>query len=119
MSTELPWLRVEGNRIVDTLGNDVVLKGVNIADPEHIYRERYTDSFPNRFHVMQDVIDGVNTLGCKVVRIPVIPEGENKFGFLCQKDTYFSRYLEPIVDYCVNLGIIRVRVKLNFGIEVE
>jgi hypothetical protein len=62
MSTESPWLRVEGNRIIDTLGNDVVLKGVNIADQEHIYRERYTDSFPNRLYVMQQALQASPSL---------------------------------------------------------
>ena len=95
MSAELPRLRVEGNRIVDAAGEKVVLRGVNIADPENICKER------PRVRI-QDVVKGARNLGCRIIRIPVLPEELYgwKFGFLHQKEDYFSKYLLPAVDCC-------------------
>lgn len=103
---KLSRLRVQGHRLVDVEGTDVVLKGVNIADPEHIYRDRPRVS-------LQDVVDRVLCelgLGCRVVRIPVIPEDFYGYGYglLHQKETYFFRYLKPIVDYCTEVGLYAI-----------
>jgi endoglucanase len=101
---ELPWLRTRNSRIVDLNGNDVVLKGVNIADPEAIYRDRHRVD-------LLDIADRVYfDLGCKVVRIPVTPEDfyGYGYGFLHQQDTYFHRYLKPLVDYCADIGLYAI-----------
>ncbi|WP_197528475.1 glycoside hydrolase family 5 protein [Aeoliella mucimassa] len=85
-------------------GNDIVLKGVNIADPEVIYRDRHRVS-------ILDVVDRVFfNLGCKVVRIPVTPEDfyGYGYGFLHQQDLYYHRYLKPLVDYCVEVGLYAI-----------
>ena len=104
MSQQLPRLHTESNRIINDEGNDVVLKGVNIADPETIYRDRHRVSFT-------DVIDRVRwDLNAQIVRIPVTPEDfyGYGYGFHHQKDTYYHRYLKPVVDYCQEIGLYAI-----------
>jgi len=61
---KLPLLSVSGNRFVDPTGKPVLLRGVNIADP---------DKIESQGHWNRDFFVKVKATGATVVRIPVHP----------------------------------------------
>lgn len=97
---KLNWLKVEKNQIVDSHGNPVVLRGVAIADPEHLNTKKW-----ERPGVSARSIANVATSEFKaqVVRIPILP-GENKYpdeGFFSKKNgrnIYIEKHLRPLVQ---------------------
>jgi aryl-phospho-beta-D-glucosidase BglC (GH1 family) len=61
---KLPLISVSGNRFVDPAGKPVLLRGVNIADP---------DKIESQGHWNKDFFVKVKETGATVVRIPVHP----------------------------------------------
>jgi hypothetical protein len=61
---KLPLISVSGNRFVDPTGKPVLLRGVNIADP---------DKIESQGHWNRDFFVKVKATGATVVRIPVHP----------------------------------------------
>lgn len=97
---KLNWLRVEKNQIVDSQGRRVVLRGVAIADPEHLNTKTW-----ERPGVTARSVANVATSDFKaqVVRIPILP-GDGKFpdeGFFGIKNgrkVYIEKHLRPLVQ---------------------
>jgi len=63
-AAKLPLISVSGNRFVDPTGKPLLLRGVNIADPDKIERQG---------HWNKDFFVKVKETGATVVRIPVHP----------------------------------------------
>ena len=86
--TGVPWLHVQGNRIVDENGSPVILRGVNIA-------EQYDMSYAG-LHTFNeaDAAELAQKWQINVIRVPIFPE-------LWQ---YYPPYLQNILDPIVDLG---------------
>ncbi|OVE83627.1 cellulase family glycosylhydrolase [Natronolimnobius baerhuensis] len=70
-AADLPPLARDGNKIVDPSGNEVILRGVNIADPGEQSREWRGQTAPETFELATDESEGWYT---NIVRIPVQAE---------------------------------------------
>jgi endoglucanase len=82
----LPWLNVQGNRIVDESGTPVVLRGVAIQDQYHMYwtgLHRFDES---------NIIELVQNWHVNVIRVPIMPG-------LWYYPTYMQDILDPIVNW--------------------
>lgn len=68
----MPWLDVKGNKISDPDGNEIILRGVNIADPKRI-----NVTAPARGKTAEQTIDLLTDASrdwyARVIRIPVQP----------------------------------------------
>jgi len=93
--TKLPkttgWIRVEGNRFVDEKGRTVILRGVNISDPDKLQKGGHW----SKRHF--EVIKG---WGANVVRVPVHPVAWKERG----EDEYF-KLLDQAVEWASELEI--------------
>lgn len=90
----LPWLHVQGNRIVDEKGLPVILRGVAIE--EQCYMHLANDQYALDLHLFDeaDVIELVQNWHASVIRVPIFPDlWEN-----------YPRYLEQFLDPIVDLG---------------
>ncbi|PCR91869.1 cellulase family glycosylhydrolase [Natrinema ejinorense] len=67
---DLPPLARDGNKIVDPSGNEVILRGVNIADPAEQSRKWRGQTAPETFRLATNESEGWYT---NVVRVPVMP----------------------------------------------
>lgn len=67
---DLPPLARDGNEIVDPDGNEVILRGVNIADPGEQSRNWRGQTAPETFRLATDESQGWHT---SIVRVPVMP----------------------------------------------
>ncbi|SEQ73901.1 cellulase family glycosylhydrolase [Natrinema salaciae] len=67
---DLPPLARDGNKLVDPSGNEVILQGVNIADPGEQSRPWRGQTAPETFQLATDESQGWYT---NVVRVPVMP----------------------------------------------
>lgn len=76
-AADLPPLARDGNKIVDPSGNEVILRGVNIADPGEQSRDWRGQTAPETFELATDESEGWYT---NIVRIP----RENIRGFGCR-----------------------------------
>lgn len=101
------FLKVVGNKIVDESGNRVVLKGVNIADVEHLNTKPWERPDVDAYKI---ALAAVEKCHAKVVRIPVMP-GNSDYpneGFFSQKnggEKYFQNHLDPVVKLLTSKGI--------------
>jgi endoglucanase len=87
----MPLLSVSGNKIVNSDGDTVLLRGLAISDPDKIERQGHW----NREH-----FDHVKATGAMVVRIPVHP--------VAWRERTPEKYLELLdqaVDWCTDLGM--------------
>jgi endoglucanase len=102
----LSWLKVSGNQILDPLGNQVILKGVNIADPEHL--DTKTWERPNT-SVRSIASMATDQYFAEVVRLPILP-GNTTYpneGFLNPTngyDLYFQNHILPVVTDLTSKG---------------
>lgn len=72
----LDTIRVEGNRFVDSAGDQVIFQGVAIADPDKLVRQG---------HWSKEIFEEIDSWGANVVRLPVHPvswRGRGKDGYL-------------------------------------
>jgi len=92
-------LHVEGNKILDENNNQIVLKGVNIPDPQ-LLDTKYWDR-PN-ITASKLANTAVNDYHAKVIRLPILPgnpEYPTEGWFLDNgEDIYFTKHLKPLVD---------------------
>ncbi len=85
------WLHVEGNRFVDEHGKPVVLRGVNISDP---------DKLAKGGHWNRHYFEVIKEWGATVVRVPVHPVAWKERG----KAEYF-KLLDQAVGWASQLGL--------------
>lgn len=89
--SELPWLRVEGNRIVDEDGSVRILRGVNIADPYFlVWENHFTEA---------DFAELSKNWNVEIIRIPVHP------GLWKKDPDYITNYLDPLVSWSKKYGM--------------
>ncbi len=107
---DLPWLQVEGNRIMDSGGRSVVLRGVSLVDlgaTEAWYGgvrpmvDRLTDR--------NDCDGGVAGWYPTVLRLPILPADSAEFTspntYRAGSDAFYNELLRPTVDYCAQKGL--------------
>jgi len=85
------WLHVEGNRFVDERGKPVVLRGVNISDPDKLVKGGHWNK--HHFQVIRE-------WGANAVRVPVHPVAWKERG----KEEYF-KLLDQAVEWASDLGL--------------
>jgi aryl-phospho-beta-D-glucosidase BglC (GH1 family) len=85
------FLRVEGNRFVDAQGRPVILRGVNISDPDKLLKNGHWSKA--HFQVIKD-------WGANVVRVPVHPVAWKERG----AEGYF-KLLDQAVTWASELGL--------------
>jgi endoglucanase len=101
------WLRVQGNKIVDDQGMPVVLKGVNIADPQHLDTKRNERPGVTARSVATSATD---TYFAQVIRLPILPGNssyptEGFFSTTTGWDKYFANHIDPLVKELTAKGI--------------
>jgi aryl-phospho-beta-D-glucosidase BglC (GH1 family) len=90
--TSTPGLiRVEGNRFVDESGNPVILRGVNISDPDKLH---------SNGHWSKHHFEVIKQWGATAVRVPVHPVAWKSRG----KDAYL-KLLDQAVVWASDLGL--------------
>lgn len=105
--TPIGWLNVQGNKIVNDQGQQVILKGVNIADPEHLNTKSN-----ERPGISARIIANAatETYHAQVVRLPILPGNpsyptEGFFGPINGREIYFKKHIEPLVNELTSKGI--------------
>lgn len=91
IKNQLSLIKVSGNKFVDEAGNTKIFRGVNIADPDKIQRDKRL----NKKH-----FEVIKAWGANVVRVPVHPSAWRKHG----KKAYLEM-LDQIVVWSNELGI--------------
>lgn len=100
-------LHVDGAFIKDEINNIVVLKGVNIADPQHLNTKPQERPGVSAISVATLAIE---TYNAKVIRIPVLPGSsptspDGWFSNLNGYDKYFNQHLDPLVKFITSKKI--------------
>lgn len=100
-------LHVEGNKIVNDQGDQVILKGVNIADPEHLNTKENTRPGVSAHSV---AMNAVNEYNAKVIRLPILPGSpkyptEGWFGPENGGEDYFNNHIDPLVTTLTSQNI--------------
>ncbi|GAB3040599.1 cellulase family glycosylhydrolase [Natronobiforma cellulositropha] len=114
-----PWLHVEGNTVKDPLGNEVILRGVNVPDPK-----RLNVTAPARGKNAEQLIDMATSADdgwySRVVRLPVHPGDIAELPPVPEADvdvhvpptftreeleTYIEDHLDPAVEQCWDRGV--------------
>lgn len=88
---QLPLIKVKGNQFVTEAGKEIIFRGVNIADPDKIQRDKRLSKA--HFEVIKE-------WGANVIRVPVHPSAWRKQG----KKNYLAM-LDQIVVWANDLGI--------------
>ncbi len=101
------WLRTSGNKILNDQGQVVTLKGVNIADPEHLNVKTWERPGVSARSVASLATD---QYFAKVVRLPILPgnsayPNEGFFSPTNGKDVYFRNHVEPLVNELTAKGV--------------
>lgn len=101
------WLRTQGNKILNPQGQQVILKGVNIADPEHLDIKTW-----ERPNVSARSIAALATdqYFAEVIRLPILPgntsyPNEGFFSTINGYDVYFKNHILPVVTDLTSKGI--------------
>jgi hypothetical protein len=103
----LGQLHVEGTLIKDSAGNTVTLRGVNIADPQHLDNKPWERPGVSARIVAENAIENFNV---NVIRVPIHP-GESNYpdeGWFSPKNgrqKYFDNHIVDLVDYITGLGV--------------
>ena len=87
----LSELKVKRNKIVDSNGNEVVLRGININSPDILKYEEHHD-------FLED-IKNIKKLGANAIRVPICP------AYFQYKSDYCEDILDPIVELCKKLKL--------------
>ena len=88
---KLPMLSVKGNKIVDTTGRPVLLRGVAISDP---------DKVEHQGHWTKEHFQKVKDFGAMVVRIPVHP-----VAWRSRTPEHYLTLLDQAVQWCTELDM--------------
>ncbi len=84
-------LKVQANRIVDSIGNIVILKGLNICYPSILIREN---------HWNEEYFKEMASWGAKLIRVPIDPGSYRRFG---SKKTF--QVLDQAVQWAKRYGM--------------
>lgn len=101
------WLNVVGNKIVNASGQTVQLKGVSIADPEHLNVKTWERPNVSARSIASLATD---TYKAKVVRLPILPgssayPNEGFFSTTNGWDKYYNNHILPVVTDLTSKGI--------------
>lgn len=101
------WLTVQGNKILNSLGQTVQLKGVSIADPEQLNLKPWERPNVTARGIASLATD---TYKAKVVRLPILPgnaayPNEGFFSTTNGWDKYFNTHILPVVTDLTSKGI--------------
>ncbi|RYY01242.1 MAG: glycoside hydrolase family 5 protein [Gammaproteobacteria bacterium] len=91
IATQLPLIKVQGNKFVDDKGKVFVFRGVNISDPDKLVKDG---------HFTRKHFEVIKSWGANVVRIPVHPSAWQKRG----KKGYLP-LLDQAVQWANELGM--------------
>lgn len=110
LSPDVPsgWLHTSGKDIKDSLDNKVILRGVNVADPQHLDTKPWERPGVTAMSVVQNVINNFNV---NVIRIPVLPGSGGKEGWFSSstgKQKYFDNHLKDLVQYITDQKIYAI-----------
>lgn len=84
-------LKIKGNKIINSSGKEVILKGININSPGILKYEEKHD-------FLQDIRE-IKKFGANAVRIPICP------AYFQSKNNYCEEILDPIVSLCKKLNL--------------
>jgi hypothetical protein len=110
----LPWLHVEGNKIKDPRGHEVVLRGISLIDLGYTQsREGGAIRMIDRITEPNDRQGSSPGWYPRIVRIPICPPDAGSgapLRWLPNDDSFYTDLLRPVVDYCAkkNLYVILV-----------
>lgn len=109
-----PWLHVDGNRIKDPSGNDVILRGVCTADPKRLDTTA-SDRAKNAEQVIDLATDPNRGWYSRVIHLPVHPAdigghraGESPTPVAFSRDQlnrYLENHLDGAVERCRRNGV--------------
>ena len=102
-----PWLQVVGNKILNGKGERVILKGVNIADPQHLDTKPWERPGVTARSIASLATDEFHA---KVIRLPILPGDPNypTEGFFSPtngREIYFQKHIAPLVEELTKKGI--------------
>ncbi|WP_183091442.1 glycoside hydrolase family 5 protein [Streptomyces radicis] len=100
-SAAVPWLATEGNRVVDSSGNPVTLRGVSMIGPRHNYECTECNPQPMADHIAR-ATDPARGWHSNVVRLPVTEWAPNDS--LSLEDN-IAQHVDPYVQQAVDLGV--------------
>ena len=108
----LPWLHVEGNKIKDPRGHDIVLRGISLIDLGYT-ESRHGGVIPMIDRITDPNDPQGNSPGWypRIVRIPICPPDAGTgapLRWIPNDDSFYTDLLRPVVDYCAkkNLYVI-------------
>ncbi len=90
-SKKLPLISVQGNKFVNSKGNTVLFRGLNISDPDKIENQGYWN---------KKLFVKINEMGAKLVRIPVHPVSWRERG----PEAYLT-LLDSAVEWATSVGV--------------
>ena len=101
------WLNVSGNKILNSAGQPVQLKGVSIADPEVLDLKTWERPNVSARGIASLATD---TFNAKVIRLPILPgnpayPNEGFFSATNGWDKYFNNHILPVVTDLTNKGV--------------
>lgn len=109
-----PWLHVDGNRIKDPEGNEVILRGICTADPKRI-NTTSSERGKNTGQVIDLATDPNRGWYSRVIHLPVHPadigghpKGESATPISFSQDEldiYLEEHLDPAVKQCRENGV--------------
>jgi endoglucanase len=100
------WLRVQGNKIVNVYGETVILKGVSIADPQHLDTKPWERPGVTGRSIASKATEEFHA---QVIRLPILPgdpayPNEGFFSPTNGREKYFDRHIKPLVDELTSKG---------------
>jgi hypothetical protein len=108
----IPWLHVDGNKIKDPNGNNVVLRGVSLIDLGFL--EGWQGGAINMINRLTNKNDPQgNSPGwyTKIIRIPICPADSVSgwpYRWTPGNDSFYNNLLRPVVDYCAQKDVYAI-----------
>lgn len=102
-------LSIEGTKLVNSMGDEVVLKGISTYGIEEC----------GDFFTSEVVKTLAEDWGCDVLRIAITGNSESEDGYIADPDQYFDKVCK-LVDMCVSQGIyVIVDWNVQYGEDME